>query len=132
MVLIGVRNVIRGPRHSGSKCLSTLLNAREAYWPIHNEYSLPNDGLYLAGPRPSTRGTRRSVVREGLAIGASEVYYTRPAHRSFEAGMRRSGQLHHIELRCELLGTENEEGVRPQTRNEPRDLHSGVRSGATV
>ena len=40
--------------------------------------------------------------------------------------------LHHPELRCELLGAENEEGVHPLTRNEPRDLHSGVRSGATV
>ena len=32
----------------------------------------------------------------------------------------------------ELLGAENEEGVHPLTRNEPRDLHSDVRHGATL
>jgi hypothetical protein len=44
----------------------------------------------------------------------------------------RPASYHHPELHCEPRGAENEEGVRPQTRNEPKRLHSGVRHGATL
>src|ERR1700722_4430556 len=66
------------------------------------------------------------------SIGLRGIAQTLPTRSFAEAGMRRSGQLRHPELRVNFFGPRIKMGVRSLTRNEPRDLHSGVRSGATV